>query len=1317
MDFYKIKEKSSKRGGEIEVYPDFKVCRSKDLMIRGKDFYAVWDEARGLWSTDEYDVQRLVDEELYSHVEEMCNHDVDRSLIHVMSMGDFSSKSWVQFKNYVKSLTDSNHILDERLTFANTEVKKEDYRSKRLGYSLEESSCDAYEELISTLYLPEERAKLEWAIGAVVSGDARDIQKFIVLYGEHGTGKSTILNIIMKLFKGYYTTFEAKALASNNNAFSTEVFRSNPLVAIQHDGDLSRIEDNTKLNSIVSHEEMTMNEKFKASYTSKTNCFLFMATNKPVKITDAKSGIIRRLIDVKPSGKKLSYSRYEKLKAKIEFELGGIAWHCLQVYKEMGPDYYNSYVPLDMMFQTDPFFNFVEACYEDFKKEDGVTLSRAYDMYKKYCEEALVEYKLVRYKFREELKNYFREFLPVTRIDDKQVRSYYSGFIFEKFESSISKPERVPEASWIVLESQLSIFDEEMRNCPAQYANDKEAPSIKWVNVRTTLSDILSYELHYVKPPENHIVIDFDLKNSSGDKDILANIEAASKWPKTYCEVSKSGKGLHLHYNYLGDVKMLAPLYSPGIEIKTFTGGSSLRRKLSVCNGEPVSDISSGLPMKEEKMINFDAVISEKKLRELIINNLHKAYHPGTKPSCDFIYKLLDDAYSKGLKYDLRDIRPRVLAFAANSTNQSEYCVKLVSKMKFKSEDISEAPVSNEPIVFFDVEVFPNLFLINYKKQGDDKSCVRMVNPTPSEVESLFKYRLVGFNCRKYDNHILYARYLGYTNEELYRLSSRIISGSANCMFGEAYNISYTDVYDFSSKKQSLKKFEIELGIHHQELGLPWDQPVPEDKWSLVAEYCDNDVLATEAVFDDRQADWIARQILADIAGMTVNDTTNQLTTRIIFGKEKHPQSEFNYRCMGCTPYDPEKGDEQFTVFDDLGRPIFPGYTYENGKSMYRGEETGEGGYVYAEPGMYTNVALLDIASMHPSSIVAEQLFGPVFTERFEDILRARILIKHGDFEGARKLFSGRLNPYLEDETKAKALAQALKIAINSVYGLTSAKFDNPFRDIRNVDNIVAKRGALFMINLKHEVQKRGFVVAHIKTDSIKIPNATAEIIKFVMDYGRQYGYNFEHEATYNRMCLVNDAVYIAKYDDGTWTATGTQFQQPFVFKTLFSKEPIGFSDLCETKTVTSAIYLDMNEGLPEGEHNYTFVGKAGLFSPILPGCGGGLLMREKDGKYYAVTGTKGYRWLESERIENLGKDQDIDLSYYNALAKEAVNTISKYGDFDSFVNDDTLQIIPPWLNPCGGDTYEHCSECPKYKSGTCEEIYEDSSDYIFNRR
>lgn len=1345
IDFLMISTRSTKRG-VIEIYPKFIIKKSSDLMIRGGDFYAIWLEDRGLWSTDEQDALQLIDRELDRYAEEnRKNFDSSVKVLHMWDSESGMIDSWHKYCQ--KQMRDSFHMLDEKLIFSNTPTNKKDYASKKLKYPLEEGTINAYDKLMSTLYSETEREKIEWAIGSIVCGDSKKLQKFMVLYGAAGTGKSTVLNIIQQLFDGYYSVFDAKALGSSSNSFALEAFKSNPLVAIQHDGDLSRIEDNTRLNSLVSHELMTVNEKFKSTYANRFKCFLFMGTNKPVKITDAKSGLIRRLIDVSPSGDKLSPKEYKTVMKQIEFELGAIAYHCQNVYLA-NPGMYDDYIPVAMLGASNDFYNFIIDSYHVFKKEDGTTLKASWEMYKTYCDEAKVPFPFSQRIFKEELKNYFRDYKERFNLDDgTRVRSYYIGFRTEKFEEQTISEKEEPEQKLIEFKAQPSVFDKECADCPAQYATSSEIPTSKWEKVKTKLSSINTSKLHYVKVPENHIVIDFDIPDKDGNKSFELNLKEASKWPPTYAELSKSGQGIHLHYIYAEDPAKLSRIYDDHIEVKVFNGKSSLRRKLTKCNNLPIATINSGLPLKGEKqVINFEGVKSEKGLRTQIKRNLNKEYHPATKPSIDFIYKILEDAYASDLHYDVTDMRNAVLAFAASSTHQADYCIKLVNKMQFKSADQSSGTKNDDAkLVFYDVEVFPNLFLVNWKIEGEGKPVVRMINPTSAEIEELMRFRLVGFNCRRYDNHILYARLMGYTNEQLFSLSNRIINGSANCFFGEAYNVSYTDVYDFCSKKQSLKKWEIELGIHHQELGLPWDQPVPEEMWTKVAEYCDNDVIATEAVFNARKADFTARQILADVAGMTVNDTTNSLTTKIIFGNNRKPQDQFNYRFMGdvtpdCEPwtitedmvlYD-HLGDENFTLFNKDGKPVFPGYTFEGGKSIYRGEEVGEGGYVYAEPGMYSNIALLDIASMHPSSIVAEELFGPEYTKRFNEILQARIAIKHKEFDKAKKMLNGALAKYLTDEAAAADLAQALKIAINSVYGLTSASFDHPFRDNRNKDNIVAKRGSLFMVNLKHEVQRRGFIVAHIKTDSIKIPDATPEIIQFVMDYGKQYGYNFEHEATYDRMCLVNDSVYIAKYKDGKrageWTATGTQFQVPYVFKKLFSKEPIEFEDMCETKSVTSALYLDMNEDLPdvsdlESEkdklwkqindpnrmtepmekecarieeliseiskgHNYHFIGKVGQFCPIKPGCGGGILLRETENKktgekgYAAATGSKGFRWLESEMVRELGKENDIDRTYYNNLVDEAVKSLSSYGDFERFVADEPFvsDNTPPWF-------------------------------------
>lgn len=456
---------------------------------------------------------------------------------------------------------------------------------------------------------------------------------------------------------------------------------------------------------------------------------------------------------------------------------------------------------------------------------------------------------------------------------------------------------------------------------------------------------------------------------------------------------------------------------------------------------------------------------------------------------------------------------------------------------------------------------------------------------------------------------------------------------------------------------------------------------------------------------------------------------------------------------------------------------VFPGYTFnpyvgKRGANTFRGEDVGFGGYVYAEPGIYSNVTCFDIVSAHINSIINLNLFGDKYTKQVSEMLNLRVALKHKDFDTARKMFGGSVAEYLNDPSTAKSLSQALKIALNAQYGQTSASFDNLFRDKRNKNNIVALRGALFMVTLRDEIQSRGFTVVHIKTDSIKVVSPTKELSDFIFDFAKKYGYTFEIEHHFERICLVNDAVYIAKCADddpespGEWTATGAQFQHPYVFKKLFSGEQTTFSDLCEAKNVSGgAIYLDMNEKFKTDEieeeltrrkwnsskknknkqqmelnpdfledtdeelvdilekaHDYRFVGKTGLFVPIKQGHGGGIMVREKDGSYYAVTGTKGYRWLEAETVVELHKEKDVDLNYHEDLISEAIDNINNFGSFDEFIDvskpyayvktevkteDDSApwDELPPVV-PCGDPKYNTCLECPNCKDDVCKNGY-----------
>ncbi|WP_300944578.1 DUF5906 domain-containing protein, partial [uncultured Duncaniella sp.] len=540
LDFLMISTRPGKRG-IIEIYPRFIIKKSSDLMIRGGDFYAVWVDDRGLWSTDEQDAVDLIDRELDQYAEE--NRQRFDNNIRVLHMWDAETgmiDSWHKYCQ--KQMKDQFHMLDEELIFANTKTGKRDYASKSLSYPLEPGETPAWEKLISTLYSPEERHKIEWCIGSIVTGASKRLQKFMVFYGAVGTGKSTIINVIQQLFDGYYTSFNAKDLGSSSNAFALEAFRSNPLVAIQHDGDLSRIEDNTRINSLVSHELMTVNEKFRSAYSNRFKAFLIMGTNKPVKITDAKSGIIRRLIDVSPTGDKVPPGEYRTLTKQIPFELGGIAYHCQEVYLE-DPDYYDDYIPISMLGASNDFYNFVVDSYHVFKREDGVSLKSAWEMYKTYCDDAKVLYPLSRMIFKEELRNYFREYEERFNMEDgTRVRSYYHGFRTEKFEEPASD-EKEGTASARNTDHQptiefaegiSSVFDSCCTDCPAQYAGTEGTPQRKWERVRTKLSQLDTSQLHYVKLPENHIVIDFDIPDEQGNKSFERNLAEASKWPATY---------------------------------------------------------------------------------------------------------------------------------------------------------------------------------------------------------------------------------------------------------------------------------------------------------------------------------------------------------------------------------------------------------------------------------------------------------------------------------------------------------------------------------------------------------------------------------------------------------------------------------------------------------------------------------------------------------------------------------------------------------------------------------------------------------------
>lgn len=1258
-DFVRIVKNrvGSKSDGDIyQLSIDFNVGRLHDVVIQGGQFVAFYNAESHFWEsrTHFYDYARKI---LYEAAEEERSKYPGQTIL-VMDPQHLSSKVPAKIDALCKACEAEKPILFNQKVLWNTDTpKREDYATKSMSYSINSESCSNYDKLMSVLYSPEDRTMLEWLAGAALCGDGGRIDKFVYLEGEPGSGKSTFLNILEAVIGPYGASIKAEELASTSGMFATSQLKNGPLIAIQHDGDLSKIETNTTLNNIISHEPICINDKYAKTYYVRLNTLLFIASNYPLRLTDSMSGLLRRCLDPIPTGKLIPVEKYNALFQAAMHELGGIANRFVSVYEELGPRAYNGYRSSRIVRSGNALGYWVERNRDiDWSVDGECLLSTEYTLYRAYCDGTATK-PISKSLFERQLRFFWdtsaeevseNNYKDVRFMDYTWKRKPFRKPIFSLYDAESTQAPDVQSDDFLAFTSK---FDTSLAvlcaDCPAQYANEAGTPRVSWVNVDTTLSNIVSGELHYVKLPENHIVVDLDCRDNNGGKAREVNFDKIRELglPPTYGEYSKSGEGIHLHYIYDGDVSKLTNLICENVEVKVFKGNASLRRKFTYGNNFPVSHISSGIPMKDKKdQIVADGVKDAKHLENIVKKGLRGEFG-SHKVTIDFLDYIIRSCKSKGMSYDLTIYYEDLKFYAAQSTHHSLELPKIVDAMPLKNGSV------DKPIVFFDMEVFPNYNCLCWKILGSKQTNRERFPTAKTVVDLLQDYNLIGFNNKSYDNMMLHQIMEGADSAALYQVSRSVIAQKMRVP-RQVQALSFSDIYDYCNTKQSLKRWEVQLGIHHQECQYPWDRPVPESAWDDIDTYCCNDVEASEAVFNATQDDWEARKLLAYLTDMTVNDSTNELTAKLIFGDDTHPQDQF--------------------VYTDLSS-IFPGYEYtiNNGKctSTYLDKVVGEGGYVSVSLGYYEMVGVNDVESMHPTSACELNIFGTKYTERFRELVKSRKAAKNGDLEFIKKAFEGRLWDYCQITGQPwKKLKSSLKVPINAVYGMTSAKFTNRFKDPRNVDNIVAKRGALMMMTLEDKLQREGVVPVHIKTDSIKIKNFTQEINDEIVEFGKSYGYRFTIEEFYTVFCVFNKTEYLAyNAATGEWESRGATLQNPYVFKSLVGG-CIQPSDYMLTKSVNEgAIYIGDN-----------FCGKNVNVIAVKKEYGAAMICK-RDGKDVSVTGTKGLYFMEYEEAIEQDFMQMLDLQYYDCLVAEAKAKIEAYVPFDIMMEraHETIPDIP----------------------------------------
>ena len=502
MDFLDVSVKkftSNNRTVDYEVSPDFIFGDAKDLVVKGSKFYAYWNGS--FWDTKQKNLFYDIDSLLWRKAREL--EDGRPGLrIDVKEIRKASAGKFRLFADFCKACETSDISFNQKVLFADHKMQRRDYATTQLTYSPQEGEAVAFKELIGTLYLPKELDKILWFMGALFTNNMYKIEKFMYLYGSKGSGKGTVLKIFRMLFQEYCGTIDLKLLTSADQ-FATGQIQEVPLL-IDEDTDISHIYNDTPLLKLTSHETISVNKKFKEPYDVRFIGLLITASNQRYKVRNVDSGITRRAIVVNPSGQKVSHTKYNQLMTQIKYELPYIANMAIQRFEELGFDYYDDYFDVDMAEQTDHIFDFMRT--NAIHMQHGITLKQISELYREYLED--MGWKTDGYKatIKREALRYFDTMLKDSHIDGMRVNNYFKGFRWnvafpEGVVGTTEANDTVIPDDWLDFNYHNEVFNKLAAEYPAQLALRNGNPSEKWDNVVTTLSDIKTSKLHWVKVP------------------------------------------------------------------------------------------------------------------------------------------------------------------------------------------------------------------------------------------------------------------------------------------------------------------------------------------------------------------------------------------------------------------------------------------------------------------------------------------------------------------------------------------------------------------------------------------------------------------------------------------------------------------------------------------------------------------------------------------------------------------------------------------------------------------------------------------------
>ncbi len=391
--------------------------------------------------------------------------------------------------------------------------------------------------------------------------------------------------------------------------------------------------------------------------------------------------------------------------------------------------------------------------------------------------------------------------------------------------------------------------------------------------------------------------------------------------------------------------------------------------------------------------------------------------------------------------------------------------------------------MDDKELLFYDVEVFEYDSLVVFKNiEGvtigqfwNNRSRKTIEDPSGFEgvVELIEGKTLVGFNNYNYDDYILACMMDGTRNMQhtIYAYNNSIIRGDGVNSPRAKELKSIDTMQQISVSHPSLKQIEGNMGLSIVETAVSFDigRPLTDEERRETVQYCEYDVLSTIQVYKLRKKSYFETK--ETLVGMLPDDNekakkwnTTTISTKILLGSEKmsewqkHQVPEKYWRNVDQIPSD------VWDMWDDSMKEenVMKKGRSKTFKAFDCTMVMGMGGLHGApdRPERYGKILLADVGSMYPS-----------------------IICKLGALQGATATYDGLRQERLRIKHTDRVRADALKLVLNSVYGLFKAehsKLRNP-----RASATVCIYGQIALFSLCRELYEAGYRLVNINTDGV----------------------------------------------------------------------------------------------------------------------------------------------------------------------------------------------------------------------------------------